>query len=324
MALHQPLIIATRQSQLALWQANHVRSLLEQRGHAVRILGLTTRGDQILEHTLSKVGGKALFVKELETALQEGRADLAVHSLKDVPMQLPDGLTLACVLEREDPRDAFVSLRYAGLAELPSGAVLGTSSLRRQALLRAHRPDVRIVPLRGNVTTRLDKLSAGHYDAIVLAAAGLMRLGLDAHIRRRFSPAEMLPAAGQGALGLETLAARADLHAWLVPLACPVTTACGLAERAVSRTLGGSCQVPLAAYAHDAENDAPEGNAPNLALRALVARPDGSRVLRAQAHGPAAQAEQLGRAVAADLLAAGAGQLLADLPGSPRADRPVP
>jgi len=148
MALRQPLIIATRQSQLALWQANHVRSLLEQRGHAVHILGLTTRGDQILEHTLSKVGGKALFVKELETALQEGRADLAVHSLKDMPMQLPDGLTLACVLERQDPRDAFVSPRYAGLAELPSGAVLGTSSLRRQSLLRAHRPDLRIVPAR--------------------------------------------------------------------------------------------------------------------------------------------------------------------------------
>jgi len=301
MALRQPLIIATRQSQLALWQANHVRSLLEQRGHAVHILGLTTRGDQILEHTLSKVGGKALFVKELETALQEGRADLAVHSLKDMPMQLPDGLTLACVLEREDPRDAFVSPRYAGLAELPSGAVLGTSSLRRQALLRAHRPDLRIVPLRGNVTTRLDKLNAGHYDAIVLAAAGLMRLGLDAHIRRRFSPAEMLPAAGQGALAIEVRSDRADVLAALAPLAHRRTWLAVTAERAVSRCLGGNCSVPLAAYARF--------DGACLSLNAAWGDPEGRLpLLRAQASATVddfAAADRLGQDVANRLLAAG-------------------
>src|SRR5512139_2326022 len=205
--MHEPVIIATRESRLALWQAHHVRDLLVQRfGDPVDLLGMTTRGDQILDRTLSKVGGKGLFVKELETALEEGRAHLAVHSLKDVPMELPDGFELAAVLEREDPRDALVSNRYAALAELPQGARVGTSSLRRVVLLRALRPDLQIEPLRGNLDTRLRKLDEGHYDAIVLAAAGLKRLGLASRIRAVFEPGEMLPAAGQGALGIEVLA----------------------------------------------------------------------------------------------------------------------
>ena len=193
-----PLVIATRESRLALWQAEHVQALLRQRGLSVELLGMTTKGDQILDRTLSKVGGKGLFVKELEVALEEGRAHIAVHSLKDVPMELPAGFALACVMEREDPRDAFVSPHYASLAQLPQGAVVGTSSLRRQVLLHALRPDLKIVPLRGNLDTRLRKLDEGQYDAIVLAAAGLKRLKMDERIRSIFEPEEMLPAAGQG------------------------------------------------------------------------------------------------------------------------------
>ena len=203
--------IATRESRLALWQAEHVKALLEQAGHTASLLGMTTRGDQILDRTLSKVGGKGLFVKELETALEEGRADLAVHSLKDVPMELPEGFALACVLEREDPRDALVSSRFTSLEALPQGAVVGTSSLRRVVLLMAARPDLRIEPLRGNLDTRLRKLDEGQYDAIVLAAAGLKRLGLAERIRQASEPAEMLPAAGQGALGIEIRSERTDV-----------------------------------------------------------------------------------------------------------------
>ncbi|MBA2674873.1 hydroxymethylbilane synthase, partial [Ramlibacter sp.] len=243
------LVIATRESRLALWQAEHVKALLEQRGHTVSLLGMTTKGDQILDRTLSKVGGKGLFVKELETALEEGRADLAVHSLKDVPMELPEGFSLACVMEREDPRDAFVSNSYAGLEDLPQGALVGTSSLRRMVLLRALRPDLRIEPLRGNLDTRLRKLDEGHYDAIVLAAAGLKRLGLSMRIRRAFEPHDMLPAAGQGALGIEVLTARADLLDALAPLGHRATWLATAAERAVSRAMGGSCSMPLAAHA---------------------------------------------------------------------------
>ena len=209
------LTIATRESRLALWQAEHVKALLESRGHRVTLLGMTTRGDQILDRTLSKVGGKGLFVKELEIALQEGRADLAVHSLKDVPMELPEGFELACIMEREDPRDAFVSPRYASLDEVPQGGVIGTSSLRRTVLLRAARPDLRIEPLRGNLDTRLRKLDEGVYDGIVLAAAGLKRLGLGERIRHIFAPDAMLPAAGQGALGIEIRAGRPELEAAL-------------------------------------------------------------------------------------------------------------
>jgi hydroxymethylbilane synthase len=243
------LTIATRESRLAMWQAQHVKALLEQRGHQVSLLGMTTKGDQILDRSLSKVGGKGLFVKELEVALEEGRADLAVHSLKDVPMELPEGFVLACVMEREDPRDAFVSNHYASLASLPQGAIVGTSSLRRMALLRARRPDLKIEPLRGNLDTRLRKLDDGSYDAIVLAAAGLKRLGLVARIRDTFAPDVMLPAAGQGALGIEVRTDRQEVIDALAPLAHHTTWLAVSAERAVSRAMGGSCSMPLAAFA---------------------------------------------------------------------------
>ncbi len=249
---HQPLLnitIATRESRLALWQAEHVKALLEARGHTVKLLGMTTLGDQILDRSLSKVGGKGLFVKELETALDDGSADIAVHSLKDVPMDLPDGFALACVMAREDPRDAFVSNNYANLAALPLGATVGTSSLRRVVLLKALRPDVKIMPLRGNLDTRLRKLDEGQFDAIILAAAGLKRLGLAQRIRAVFETTEMLPAAGQGALGIEIKANRTDLVAALAPLAHLPTWMAVSAERAVSRAMGGSCSMPLAAHA---------------------------------------------------------------------------
>lgn len=297
-----PLVIATRESRLALWQARHVQSLLEARGHAVSLLGMTTQGDQILDRSLSKVGGKGLFVKELELALEEGRADLAVHSLKDVPMELPAGFMLACVLEREDPRDALVSPRYERLADLPQGAVVGTSSLRRMVLLRAQRPDLRIEPLRGNLDTRLRKLDEGRYDAIVLAAAGLKRLGLADRIRTVFEVDEMLPAAGQGALGIEVRAARQDLIDLLAPLSSSPDTLATAAERAVSRAMGGSCSMPLAAHARwesgelrvDAAWGEVEGTAP---------------LVRVQVHGAAgtpAQAEALGERAAQALRQAGA------------------
>ncbi len=245
----EKIIIATRESRLALWQAEHVKSLLQERGLSVSLLGMTTRGDQILDRTLSKVGGKGLFVKELETALEEGRAQLAVHSLKDVPMELPAGFELAAILEREDPRDAFVSNRFASLAELPQGAVVGTSSLRRVVQLKALRPDLRIEPVRGNLDTRLRKLDEGGFDAIVLAAAGLKRLGLAERIRGFFSVIEMIPCAGQGALGLEIRSDAAALRAAIGVLADRTTSLATQAERAVSRALGGSCSMPLAAHA---------------------------------------------------------------------------
>lgn len=241
--------IATRESRLAMWQAEHVQALLVQLGHQVDLLGMTTQGDQILDRALSQVGGKGLFVKELEVALEEGRADLAVHSLKDVPMELPEGFSLACVMVREDPRDAFVSNHHADLDALPQGAVVGTSSLRRVALLKARRPDLRIEPLRGNLDTRLRKLDEGQFDAIVLAAAGLKRLGLPERIRTVFDPEMMLPAAGQGALGIEICAHRTDVQAALAPLVHTTSWLAVSAERAVSMALGGSCSMPLAAYA---------------------------------------------------------------------------
>ncbi len=243
------LTIATRESRLALWQAEHVKALLVAQGHRVALLGMTTRGDQILDRSLSKVGGKGLFVKELEVALEEGHADLAVHSLKDVPMDLPDGFVLACVMEREDPRDALVSNQYQSLAALPLGSVVGTSSLRRMVLLRALRPDLNIEPLRGNLDTRLRKLDEGHYAAIVLASAGLKRLGLASRIAAVFEPTEMLPAAGQGALGIEIRAERVELLTALAPLAHQPSWLAVTAERAVSRAMGGSCSMPLAAHA---------------------------------------------------------------------------
>jgi len=247
--MSETITIATRESRLALWQAEHVKALLEQQGITVELLGMTTRGDQILDRTLSKVGGKGLFVKELENALEEGRAQLAVHSLKDVPMELPDGFELVSILEREDPRDAFISNTYDSLSALPQGALVGTSSLRRVVQLKALRPDLRIEPLRGNLDTRLRKLDEGGYDAIVLAAAGLMRLGLGERIRSRFSEVEMIPCAGQGALGLEVRADAAALKAILQAMSHTPTWLATQAERAVSRALGGSCSMPLAAHA---------------------------------------------------------------------------
>lgn len=298
MAAHN-LTIATRESRLALWQAGHVKALLEQQGHQVTLLGMTTKGDQILDRSLSKVGGKGLFVKELEVALEAGQADLAVHSLKDVPMELPEGFSLACVMEREDPRDAWVSSRYASLADLPLGAVVGTSSLRRMALVRALRPDLKIEGLRGNLDTRLKKLDDGLYDGIVLAAAGLKRLGLASRIRATFEPEEMLPAAGQGALGIEVRSGRSEVVQVLQSLLHTPTWLAVSAERAVSRVMGGSCSMPLAAYA-TLQGDV-------LSIRAVWGDPEGVLPLvHAQAQGtvtdaPAATA--LGEAVARQLQA---------------------
>ncbi|VTU27485.1 Porphobilinogen deaminase [Variovorax sp. SRS16] len=297
------IVIATRESRLAMWQAEHVKALLQQQGHGVRLLGMTTQGDQILDRSLSKVGGKGLFVKELELALEQGHADIAVHSLKDVPMDLPEGFALACVLEREDPRDALVSPRYASLDELPQGAVVGTSSLRRVVLLRALRPDLRIEPLRGNLDTRLRKLDEGHYDAIVLAVAGLKRLGLESRIRMAFEPDVMLPAAGQGALGIEVRADRHDLIASLQPLSHRADGLATAAERAVSRAMGGSCSMPLAAHARwepdgrlriDAAWGDPEGATPLVRAHSVAAAAD------------LAEAAALGEDAARMLRAAGA------------------
>lgn len=293
------LTIATRESRLALWQAEHVQTILQGHGHTVHLLGMTTRGDQILDRSLSKVGGKGLFVKELEVALEEGHADLAVHSLKDVPMELPEGFSLACVMEREDPRDAWVSSRYASLADLPQGAVVGTSSLRRMALLRALRPDLKIEPLRGNLDTRLKKLDDGQYDGIVLAAAGLKRLGLESRIRTVFAPEQMLPAAGQGALGIEVRSNRSDVVGLLAPLLHTPSWLAVSAERAVSRVMGGSCSMPLAAYATFSGD--------TLTIRATWGDPEGVLPLvNAQALGvvtDAAAAVLLGEGVARQLQA---------------------
>ena len=310
-------VIATRESRLALWQAEHVRDLLHTRfGHEVELLGMTTKGDQILDRALSKVGGKGLFVKELETALEEGRAHLAVHSLKDVPMDLPDGFALAAVLEREDPRDAFVSPRYPSLAALPNGARVGTSSLRRVVQLLALRPDLDVQPLRGNLDTRLRKLDEGGFDAIVLAAAGLKRLGLASRIRAVFEPAQMLPAAGQGALGIEVRADAAVLRAQLGSLTDAPTWLAVHAERAVSRALGGSCSVPLAAHAvwqRGAAGDelvlqAALGDAAQPTRALLVSRVSGQPA-------DAEAANAMGEAAAAALRAQGADDYLASLPG---------
>ena len=303
-----PIVIATRESRLAMWQAEYVKSLLEQRGHRVTLLGMTTLGDQILDRSLSKVGGKGLFVKELEVALEAGQADIAVHSLKDVPMDLPEGFALACVMEREDPRDAFVSNQYACLADLPQGAIVGTSSLRRVALLRSLRPDLQIEPLRGNLDTRLRKLDEGQFAAIVLAAAGLKRLGLASRIRATFETDEMLPAAGQGALGIEVRADRQDLIEALAPLAHQPSWLAVSAERAVSRSMGGSCSMPLAAHA--------TWQGQELTIRAAWGDPDEAApikpLVRAELTRPiadAARAAALGEQVAAALCALGAKSL---------------
>jgi hydroxymethylbilane synthase len=299
------LIIATRESRLALWQAEHVRALLQQRlGASVTLLGMTTRGDQILDRTLSKVGGKGLFVKELETALEEGRAHLAVHSLKDVPMVLPEGFTLAAILEREDPRDAFVSNQFENLEALPQGARVGTSSLRRVVQLRALRPDLCIEPLRGNLDTRLRKLDEGQFDAIVLAAAGLKRLELAHRIRSVFDEKQMVPSAGQGALGIEVRSDNAALIQQLATFIDRPTWLATIAERAVSRALGGSCSMPLAAHATLA------GDQMHIDVLLGEDRPEGARApLRAQLQavvGDEGQAEALGMQAAQALQQQGA------------------
>ena len=299
------LVIASRESLLAMWQAEHIKGRLKALypDCEVEILGMTTRGDQILDRTLSKIGGKGLFIKELEQALQDGRADLAVHSIKDVPMELPEGFALAAIGERASPFDAFVSNQYARLEEMPEGAIVGTSSLRREAQLRAKFPHLTIQPLRGNVQTRLSKLDNGDYDAVILAAAGLQRLGLDGRIREILSPADSLPAAGQGALGIEIAARRTDLADILRPLNHEKTAACVTAERALARALGGSCQVPLAAYCVMEDG--------LLTLNGLVGHPDGSVIIEASAQAPAAYADALGRAVAKRLADDGAEELIA-------------
>ncbi len=299
------LVIASRESRLALWQAEHVRSKLSALYPqcSVEILGMTTQGDRILDRTLSKVGGKGLFVKELEVAIEEGRADLAVHSLKDVPMELPAGFALAAVLEREDPRDAFVSNDFASLDELPDGAVVGTSSLRRQALVAARYPKLVIRPLRGNLDTRLGKLDRGEYAAIILAAAGLKRLGLESRIRALIAPEYSLPAPGQGAMAIEILSSRDDLRQLLAPLGHLATEQAVTAERAVSRIFGGSCQIPLAAFA--------TVDADVLRLRAMIATPDGNRMASADLSGLSADPENVGRQIADALQAQDAASILA-------------
>jgi len=306
-SLPQKITIATRESQLALWQAEHVKARLMvlYSGLQVELLGMTTQGDQILDSPLSRIGGKGLFVKELEVAMAEGRADLAVHSIKDVPMDLPDGFELAAISLREDPRDAFVSNHFAALADLPAGAKVGTSSLRRHAQLRAHFPHLQVETLRGNVNTRLRKLDEGQYDAILLAAAGLKRLGFEARIRSELAPEESLPAVGQGALGIEIRCGRADLHALLAPLNDPETAACVRAERAMSRKLQGGCQAPIGGFA--------QMQAGRIHLRAFVADLEGTRFYRAEVTGEVTAPEEIGHRAADALIQQGADQLLAEL-----------
>ena len=298
------LTIASRESALAMWQAEHIRDRLralypERR---INILGMTTRGDQILDVSLSKMGGKGLFVKELEVALEEGRADLAVHSMKDVPMDLPACFTLAAIGEREDPRDAFVANHFDHLSDLPPGARVGTSSLRREAQLRARYPHLTVLPLRGNVGTRLRKLDENQFDAILLAAAGLKRLGLGGRIRSLLSVEDSIPAVGQGALGLEIRTLHPDIAALLAPLNHPPTAACVRAERQVSRVLGGSCQVPLGAYAVLIGEQ--------LHIQGFVAKSDGSEFIQAGAEGDWQNPEAVGQALADKLLAQGARTVL--------------
>ena len=296
--------IATRKSALALWQAEFVKARLEQAhpGLVVTLVPMVSRGDKLLDSPLSKIGGKGLFVKELETALLENEADIAVHSMKDVPMDFPEGLGLFCICEREDPRDAFVSNTYASLDALPKGSVVGTSSLRRQAQLLTRRPDLEIRFLRGNVNTRLAKLDAGEYDAIILAAAGLIRLGFEQRITSPISIEDSLPAGGQGAVGIECRSADPEIHALLTPLHHADTAVRVTAERALNKHLNGGCQVPIACYA------VLEGE--QIWLRGLVGEPSGGVLLSADARAPRAHASELGVQVAEALLAQGAGDIL--------------
>ncbi|MCZ6831369.1 MAG: hydroxymethylbilane synthase [Gammaproteobacteria bacterium] len=301
------LRIATRESQLALWQANYVKRLLlaAHPDLEVQLLGMTTGGDQMLDLPLAKVGGKGLFVKELETALLQGEADIAVHSMKDVPMEFPVGLELGVICEREDPSDALVCNRFSCIEELPQGSVVGTSSLRRECQIRERRPDLQIKFLRGNVNTRLRKLDAGQYDAIILASAGLLRLDMAERITQRLSLEQSLPAGGQGAVGIELRADDEKTAALIAPLQHWVSAQCVSAERALSARLQGGCHVPIACYAHF-----PDPASNQLYLRGLVGRPDGSEVLRAQGRGAADTAVALGTEVAEQLLQQGAADIL--------------
>ncbi len=309
--MSRKLIIATRESPLALWQAEFVRSALTQvyPDVDVQLLGLTSRGDKLLDIPLAKVGGKGLFVKELEEALLDGRADIAVHSMKDVPMAFPTGLSLGVICAREDPSDAFVSNQYRLLEELPAGSVVGTSSLRRECQLRSRRPDLKIKFLRGNVNTRLRKLDEGEYDAIILASAGLIRLGFAGRIAQHMDICDSLPAGGQGAVGIELRSDDSGVLSLLQVVHHEATARRVTAERAMNKRLGGGCQVPIGCFA-DYVDDGEK-----LLLRGLVGNPDGSQILRAEAIAPAAKAEQLGISVAEDLLSQGAAAILADVYG---------
>lgn len=302
--LEKTLKIATRQSPLALWQANYVKDRLQQLypDLTIELVPMVTKGDVILDSPLAKIGGKGLFVKELENALLTQEADIAVHSMKDVPMQFPEGLGLAVICQREDPRDAFVSHAYRTFAELPQGAVVGTSSLRRQCQLKALRPDLDIRSLRGNVGTRLSKLDNGDYDAIILASAGLIRLGLADRIASFIDVEQSLPAAGQGAVGIECRTDDMQVQALLAPLADAKTTYCVRAERAMNNHLQGGCQVPIGGYAVLQQGQ--------LYLRALVGDIDGSRIIRAEGKSPVENAEALGVQIAEQLLAQGADKIL--------------
>ncbi|MBK1719286.1 hydroxymethylbilane synthase [Thiocystis violacea] len=299
--------IATRKSPLAMWQAEHTAARLKALypDLEIEIIGMSTKGDRILDAPLAKVGGKGLFVKELEQGMLEDEADIAVHSMKDVPVDFPEGLHLAVIMEREDPRDAFVSNTYESIEQLPQGACVGTSSLRRQCQIADRRPDLRIEPLRGNVNTRLAKLDAGEYDAIILASAGLIRLGFEDRIRGRIEPTVSLPAIGQGAIGIECRQDDPRVNDLIAPLHHRETADRVLAERAMNARLHGGCQVPIAGYA-TLDGD-------RLLLKGLVGDPDGSRILRAQAEGPRAEAEAIGARVAEDLLSQGAGEILSAL-----------
>ena len=299
--------IATRKSPLAMWQAEHVKAQLQQAhpGLEVELVGMSTQGDKILDTPLAKIGGKGLFVKELEQGMLEGRADIAVHSMKDVPVELPEGLHLPVIMEREDPRDAFVSNTYASLEELPEGAVVGTSSLRRQCQLADRRPDLKIAPLRGNVNTRLRKLDEGEFDAIILASAGLKRLGFKDRITAFIDTEDSLPAIGQGAIGIECRVDDEWVNGLLEPLHDDETAICVRAERAMNNRLMGGCQVPIAGFAVLNQN--------RIYMRGLVGEPDGSVIMRAEIQGEPGEAETLGIALAEDLLGQGADQVLAHL-----------
>ncbi len=300
----ETLRIATRKSPLAMWQAEHVAALLREAhpGLEVEINGMSTQGDKILDTPLAKIGGKGLFVKELEQGMLEQRADIAVHSMKDVPVDLPEGLHLAVIMQRHDPRDAFICPKHADLESLPEGAVVGTASLRRECQIRDRRPDLKIETLRGNINTRLRKLDEGQYDAIVLASSGIKRMGFDERIRASFTPEQSLPAIGQGALGIECRSDDARTNELISVLSDADTTTCVLAERALNRGLQGGCQVPIAGYAELVDDQ--------VWLRALVGEPDGSKIIRAEGKAPREDCEQLGEDLARQLLDQGADEIL--------------